>query len=518
MELLKKNIHMDRVRLEGVNQFTLEDDLNIPDSKPDVGSINLEKGMVIIDEMQPSADLVTVRGRLTYAVLYQSGEEEKELVLLEGGIPFEEKIHMQGVTPQDTLTITAEPEDLSVGIINSRKLRIQSLLTLQAMVQELYDVEVPIGVNGTEKVEYRRLPVTLTQLRLKKNDIFRMKEEMLLPMGYPNIYRILWKSVSLKDVEFRPMEDQIAIRGEGHMFVLYEGETENRPIQVYSTTFPINGHIDCQGCREDGLTDVTFTECPAEFSVRPDLDGEERCIGLEMAIELCIRLYEEENMEILTDIYGVSKDVSVEEARQELLQILSRITGRTKVTDHLQVEGVAGPVLQVLYSEGRILDSQMELGENSLNCKGLLRVKALYIAGNDQSPYGCVERDIPYQYHMDIPGMNAGDRAWMKPRVEQLQITMLDGEELDVRAVLAFDTMVFHPIIMNLIERLTLKDLESSVLNNLPGMVIYKVKEGDNLWSIGKKYYISVDAIKELNALSDDTIYPGQKLLIIKGA
>mgnify|MGYP002509235698 CR=1 FL=1 len=32
-------------------------------------------------------------------------------------------------------------------------------------------------------------------------------------------------------------------------------------------------------------------------------------------------------------------------------------------------------------------------------------------------------------------------------------------------------------------------------MSNLPGMVIYMVKEGDNLWNIGKKYYIPVDSL-----------------------
>ena len=74
MELLKRNIHMDRTRAEAVNQFTLEDDVNIPENKPDVSALNLEKGEIVIDEIKPSTDSVTVRGRLVYAVLYDSFE------------------------------------------------------------------------------------------------------------------------------------------------------------------------------------------------------------------------------------------------------------------------------------------------------------------------------------------------------------------------------------------------------------------------------------------------------------
>ena len=48
----------------------------------------------------------------------------------------------------------------------------------------------------------------------------------------------------------------------------------------------------------------------------------------------------------------------------------------------------------------------------------------------------------------------------------------------------------------------------------MPSMVIYYVKPGDTLWSIAKRFRNKVSYIKEFNDLNDDTIYPGQRLLI----
>ena len=42
MELIKKNIHMDRVKRSTVIQFTMEEDLNLPEDKPDISTLNLE--------------------------------------------------------------------------------------------------------------------------------------------------------------------------------------------------------------------------------------------------------------------------------------------------------------------------------------------------------------------------------------------------------------------------------------------------------------------------------------------
>ena len=92
MELIKRNIHMDHIRVQAVTQFTLEDDVNLPENKPDIAALNLEKGEVLIDEIKPGTDAVTVRGRLMFVVLYHTQEEGSSLVVMEGRLPFEEKV------------------------------------------------------------------------------------------------------------------------------------------------------------------------------------------------------------------------------------------------------------------------------------------------------------------------------------------------------------------------------------------------------------------------------------------
>ena len=106
----------------------------------------------------------------------------------------------------------------------------------------------------------------------------------------------------------------------------------------------------------------------------------------------------------------------------------------------------------------------------------------------------------------------------MRAEVEQLQVTMLDGEEMDVKAVLSFSTVVFKTIPVELISAANVSELDSGKMSSLPGMVVYMVKDGDNLWNIGKKYYVPVDALRELNGLDSDELKAGQKLLIVKGS
>ena len=516
MELIKRNIHMDRIRAEAVSQITLEDDMNIPESKPDIEAVNMEKGAVVIEEVRAGTDMVTVRGKLTYCILYRTEENGSSLVALEGKLLFEEKINLQGVTPQDNVSVEARMEDLNISIINSRKLNVQSLITLHVGIEELYDEEVPIGIHCEDTIEYRRVPMNLAQIAICKNDIFRMKEEITLPSNYPNIFQILWSTISLRDMEFKVQNEKLALQGDVHIFVLYEGEGEEHPIRSYETTLPLNGMLECHGCREGMLPDIRYTIGQQELTVRPDFDGEERNIGVELGLDVALRIYEEEQVEILSDIYGVNKEVEVQAQDASLRKLLTHVTGKTKVADHVKTGGV--PVLQLLHCEGQVSLDHQSVVENGILLQGGLCIKVMYITGDDAVPYVSTQVLLPYEYTLDVQDIASQDMGRVHAEVEQLQVNMLDGEELDVKAVLAFTTTVFQNIPMQLISDVMIKDLDTAKLGSLPGMVIYMVQPGDNLWNIGKKYYVPVDTLRELNNLASDELKTGQKLLVVKGS
>ena len=350
MELIKKNIHMDRIRTQAVSQVTLEEDMNIPDQKPDVSSLCFDRASVMIDEVKPYTDYVQVRGRLCFAVLYHTQEEGCGLVTLEGKIPFEEKINMQGVQGSDLVHVQNTLEDLRVGIINSRKLSIQAVATLTALVQELYDEEAPIGLYGEDSAEYRRTPVEVAQIAICKNDIFRVKEEIALPASYPNMFQILWSSLTLDDVECKPLEGKLSLQGDLHLFLLYEGEGEEHPVRSFETTLPFSGAMECHGSRDGMIPDIHFMMGQQELDIRPDLDGEERIIGLETVLEIDIRIYEEEQTEILTDIYGVTRELTTISRSASLRRLLSRVNGKMKVNDHVRIQNKDAGILQLLHS------------------------------------------------------------------------------------------------------------------------------------------------------------------------
>ena len=139
MELLKKHIHMNRRRGNVTSQMTLDDDFNVPDSMDDVEELIMENGEVKIDSVKNPGEKAEVSGKLEFRILYR--RPGGELTALAGSIPFTETVHMPGLSENDYVQAGWELDDLNVSLINSRKLNVKALVTLNLRADEILDME-----------------------------------------------------------------------------------------------------------------------------------------------------------------------------------------------------------------------------------------------------------------------------------------------------------------------------------------------------------------------------------------
>ena len=61
LELVKKNIHMNRWKGYATSQITLDDDFIVPDSMDDVDQMILSSGEITIDSVKNQTERVVVR-------------------------------------------------------------------------------------------------------------------------------------------------------------------------------------------------------------------------------------------------------------------------------------------------------------------------------------------------------------------------------------------------------------------------------------------------------------------------
>ncbi len=67
--------------------------------------------------------------------------------------------------------------------------------------------------------------------------------------------------------------------------------------------------MDCSGCRDQLVSYVGVDDVSFDVEVKPDYDGEERMLVVDAVADLDIKLWEEEQFEMLQDVYSLKEDV-----------------------------------------------------------------------------------------------------------------------------------------------------------------------------------------------------------------
>lgn len=516
MELLKKNIHMMHEKNRYISQIMLDEDFNVPDSQPDVGHIIQSSGAVKMDEVQTGTDKITISGTLNACVLYIADTQDRSVHRLDMKIPFQEYQNLEGTSAGEKVHLKWDLEDLTVSTINSRKLNLKAILNVTIFMQEVRDTVAAVEVHGMPEISTRTKTLELLQPTVQKEDIFRIKEEIAVPSSKPNISKILWENVQLRGADIRVLDGQLDIKGELFVFVLYEGEDEKATKHWLETAVPFQGVLECAGCSADMISWIGVCLGENGLEAAKDYDGEPRLLSLEAVLSLDIRLYTEEQAEILEDVYSPARELIPVREEQIYESLLMKNNSRLRASQRLRLKGNQPRMLQTCSGRGEVKIDQATVTKEGILVEGAVFVSILYVSSDDQVPYAVLEGAVMVEQLVEVPGITEDCRFDLQTGLEQLTVTMVDSEEVEVKVSVNLNIFAVqvhkNPCIVDVEER----ELDLKKLQEMPGIVGYVVQPEDSLWSISKKYYTTPEKICELNQIKEKDIQPGCKLILLK--
>lgn len=514
MELKREDIQMLRVKSRATNQATFDADYNVPDAKPDIGRMIQSKGDVSMDEVRLSDGHAFLKGSLNVDLLYV-GDEEKKVYSLSAKLPLEETLNLEGIVSGDKMCLKWEIEDLSVHLIHSRKMNIKAIVTFYAVVDELTGIRLPVELDE-DGISVQKKQMRLLSLAVHKKDTLRLKEEISLASNKPNIAELLWYHIEVRGLDLRPEDNVVKAKGELAVFVLYAGDDEGNPLQWLEYSLPFSGEVECSGCNGEMIPNMEAAVINQGIEVKPDADGEERVLLADVVLELDMKLYQEEEHEVIMDVYTPLKEC-IPHGRPEVLEsLLVRNFSKCRLSDRIEVKENQGKILQICHSQGKVKIDKTEIVENGIQAEGIVHMKILYSVGNDDMPFYSMEAMIPFTHVVEARGITPECEYFLKTDLEQLSTTMVDSNEIEVKAAVSLNVLVMRQEEAVIIDHVEEKPLDMEKIRSMPGITVYMVKPEDTLWDIAKRFYTTVEEIRSLNELEDEKVSPCQPLLLVK--
>jgi LysM repeat protein len=516
LELVKKNLQILRKKSEAVNQVTFDEDYNVPDSKPDISRMIQKKGEIKIEEVLVNDGKVSVSGSLQFRLLYVADTPGREICSLEGRLSIAETLHLNGVTAGDKVCMKWEIEDLTLHVINSRKLNIKAIAGFEAYVDEFAQVAMPVDVKEQPELSAKKRNIRVLTLGVHKKDTMRKKEEIILASNKPNIHEILWSEIEIRGMDIRADEDKIVVKGELFVFALYSGDDDANPLQWLEQAIPFSTEVGCSGCRMDMIPSVDAAIVQTSLEIKPDVDGEERVLQADVVLELDMKIYQEETVTILMDVYTPAKECLPQREKEVLEQLLVKNYSKCRVSDRIPVKEAQGKILQICHSDGLIKVDEVRVIENGIQVDGVVQTRILYSISDDEMPFYSMETAVPFTHKIEAKGINSECVYHLQAQLEQLSTMMLDSSEIEVKAVMNLNALVLRQWEEELITDISEKELDPEKLEQMPGIVCYITQPQDTLWDIAKRFYTTADSISQLNDIGEEGVKPSQSLLIVK--
>lgn len=515
MELVKDQIQMERKKGTASTQVTFDEVYNLPDYLPDIYTAILSRGEVRLDESKAGQGHVMVRGAVKFKVLYRTDQNDWKVSSLEGEIPFQETLVVDDMDEFDMVSVESVLEDLSIQIINSRKLNIRALLELKVTVSERYDVDLPMAFDEEDRVEVLREQREFLKITYRGNEQCHVREEVRIPSNKPNMRQILWQQAQVFGTETKVSDRELTIQGEIQVFLAYVSE-ETGSLQWFVTKVPYQCRFEINEADPRAIPYVAVRTQNLVSSMGNDEDGESRIVLVEADILADVRLYEEQPVTMLQDAYALDRRLILDRDPKKLAKLHMKNESRCRINETMKIQNPDSDILQICAGFGAVEIDQRERTDAGMEVDGAVRIQLLYLTNNDNTPIEAVEDVLPFHHVIEISSIEETDEVELQNSLDALSFLMKSNKEVEVQAVVNLQILSTIPEQIEVIDDVTETAMPAEEIRSLASIVGLTVTPSDTLWSIAKQYHTTVDHIRQTNQLESDQVTPGMRLLLIK--
>ena len=349
-----------------------------------------------------------------------------------------------------------------------------------------------------------------------KSDTFRINERISVPSGKPDIDKIVWKDIKIKNINTKMLDGVVHIGGELKVFIVYVPLEEGMAQQWLDTSLNFGGTIDVNEAREDLISYISTDLHNISVDVDMNQDNETRDIMINALLKMSIKIYEEVSMDVLEDVYAPDVNLVPVAEEKKYERLLVKNESRTKNTIKLEIDQSRGHILQICNSGADVKIDNILISDNGLKAVGKIKAYIMYISSDDAKPVCYKWKEMDFEHRIDADQITGDDKYYINWRVEQVSANMLSTEEVEIKAVVALEAIVFKEEKKNFINQINEEPIDMDKMNAAPVLKGHIVQSGDTLWKLAKENYTTIEKIMKVNELTSPQIKKGDRLLLIK--
>ncbi len=515
LELIREAVRLNQPIGEDTTQAIVENDIIVPDIKPDIARILLLDGDAFVNGVETASDKLLITGTVRYKILYVSDDPEQPIKSINTSSGFHYSVDIPEARQGMQSRVKCDIEHMEYEILNSRKVNVKAILNLYGKVTSPFEQYITRDFSGVEEVQVLRNTISVNSYIGESSAVCPVRETLELPAGKPTILEILRNDAKVSGKEYKVSEGKLAVKGELNISTLYIADDETRSIQFMEHEVPFTQLVDLDGIDEDSYCNVDFDLRELSFDAEEDADGELRLLKCETTLGIYAESFGKKDIELVEDAYSPNSRMSLEKDQLKLDELVSDNRSQITLKDTVVLDDDAPDISELFNVLGRVSVSGSEITDDRVTIEGVIASNVLYLSNNKEQPVYCADREIPFRHTLDVKGAKAGMSLDVEMDIDHCSYSIISSKEIEVRYNIGLNTRFSRQISIPVISKALDQPLDDNRLAQQPSVTIYFAQQNDTLWKVAKKYYTTMDELRKNNGFEENAqLTAGEQILI----
>lgn len=483
----------------------IEQEVLVPDIKPDVMKIIRVEAVPFIEESQIANDSIKVTGRINYYVLYRSmdGGQTSGITI---EYPFAQTINTSLAKSGMLLDVDINARNVIYSLPNERKIMLKTEIIFDYSIMELVDISLPVGIEDKEGIEYKMENDIFNNVIDMKCEALDISEEIILPEQVSSMDEIVKVSSQIKNTDYKISYNKILVKGDVELKLTYLKSEDTVVIGNYSLVVPFAGMIEFGNISDQYKFDIKYTLQNLQIIMGGDNSN---VLNVQGSILTRVIMYEEKDISHIVDFYSTDKELAYDPSNVAVIKNKVEISKEINVKEKI---GVIDENSSIVEFEVDTKSLSTSVSGSNLYISGTIKVPVIY----KNNATGAVDiKNFEIVTENTIPlGKDIDEKNVLIEIIPLNADIKLNGANVEANIVVKVNVQMENIDNVTVIEEITEQE---AIEDDFNSMYIYIVKKGDNLWKIAKKYKTTVAKIANVNNINDENkLEIGQKLLLIR--
>ncbi len=504
MELKLKDINVCNYNKKTDTVCSVEADIIVPDTKPDIYRILCVNAVSDLDEQYIRKGKMVFSGNVKFNILYIGETDKSRIYTIEYSVPFNHQSDIMGAEDNFMSISKCSVSSTDFKIKNSRKLSAKCMLSINSEAMNYSGENVLEDISGENPVPVRKKKINCDVMTSCKNFNFIFSDTISLPSGSSGC-EIMDFNVKLDTPEIKTVNNKAIIKGNLPSKVFYFSESEP---SVYETEFSFTEIADLDSVSSDSSLVSHFDVSDVSYVVSDSED--ETTVDLDIKIVGYIKSYDKQECSIISDIYSPDYSYTVNKKDTGFEKLSKKTDSTITLKDTLSSDN---DISKVYYMNVYPCLKDVQKGDSSVKLSGSVQTSIIY--SDSEGEICSAKKDIPYEIELQTEADT--DNCTYDASVSAANYGYVLGTSHDIqarivlKAELSANTVIKETIISDFSE-----DKNSPIdKSSQPSIVVCYPSKGETLWDYAVKYNTTDKEIAVINNIDPEGCLESNKPILI---